>query len=136
MQSQWKRMGRELRQLRDLVVFQGFPVYFLPLQMLSFKGFLFIVGPPRIQMLPTPLIEQNCVTSSYKPRPPLSIFQFYFRSFSSKIDTRTHGLRTPNEAFFLKSRNFGLGQTNWTDKFQGVSQCPFLENFVQKLFFM
>ena len=33
-------------QLRDLVVFQGFPVYFLPLQMLSFKGFLVIISPP------------------------------------------------------------------------------------------
>ena len=68
-------LGEPGGQLRDLVVFQGFPVYFLPLQMLPFKGFVFIhVGPPRIQMLPTPLIEQNCVTSSYKPRPPLSIF--------------------------------------------------------------
>jgi hypothetical protein len=32
-----------------------------------------------------------------------------------------HGLRTPNEAFFsLKSRTFGLGQTNWADKFWGI----------------
>jgi hypothetical protein len=29
-----------------------------------------------------------------------------------------HGLQTPNEAFFLlKSRTFGLGQTNWADEF-------------------
>ena len=29
-----------------------------------------------------------------------------------------HRLRTPNEAFFsLKSRTFGIGQTNWADKF-------------------
>ena len=27
-----------------------------------------------------------------------------------------HGLRTPNEAFF----HFGLGQTNWADKFWGI----------------
>jgi hypothetical protein len=32
-----------------------------------------------------------------------------------------HGLRTPNEAFFpLKSRIFGLGQTNWADKLWGI----------------
>ena len=31
------------------------------------------------------------------------------------------GLWTPNEAFFsLKSRTFGLGQTNWADKFWGI----------------
>ena len=28
-----------------------------------------------------------------------------------------HGLWTPNEAFLMKSRTFGLGQTNWADKF-------------------
>ena len=28
-----------------------------------------------------------------------------------------HGLRRPNEAFSLKSRIFGLEQTNWADKF-------------------
>jgi hypothetical protein len=29
-----------------------------------------------------------------------------------------HGLRTPKEAFFYrKSQTFGLGQTNWADKF-------------------
>ena len=33
----------------------------------------------------------------------------------------THGLQTPNEAFFLlKSGTFGLGQTNWADKFWGI----------------
>ena len=32
-----------------------------------------------------------------------------------------HGLRSPNEAFFLlKSRTFGLGQTNWANKFLGI----------------
>ena len=32
-----------------------------------------------------------------------------------------HGLWTPNEAIFsLKSRTFGLGQTNWADKFWGI----------------
>ena len=30
-------------------------------------------------------------------------------------------VQMPNEAFFsLKSRNFGLGQTNWTNKFWGI----------------
>ena len=34
----------------------------------------------------------------------------------------SHGLRTPNEAFFLlKSRTFGLGQIIWADKFWGIS---------------
>ena len=33
----------------------------------------------------------------------------------------THGLWTANEAFFsLESRTFGLGQTNWADKFWGI----------------
>jgi len=33
----------------------------------------------------------------------------------------SHGLRTPNEAFFsLKSRTFGLGQAIWADKFWGI----------------
>ena len=33
----------------------------------------------------------------------------------------THGLQTPNEAFFSsKSGTFGLGQTNWADKFWGI----------------
>ena len=32
-----------------------------------------------------------------------------------------HGLRTPDEVIFsLKSRIFGLGQTNWADKFWGI----------------
>ena len=33
----------------------------------------------------------------------------------------SHGLRTPNEAFFfLKSKTFGLGQTIWAEKFWGI----------------
>ena len=32
-----------------------------------------------------------------------------------------HGLRMPNEAFFLsKSQTFGLAQTIWADKFWGI----------------
>ena len=38
------------------------------------------------------------------------------------INEFEHGLRMPNEAFFsLKSRTFGLGQTNWADKFKSIS---------------
>ena len=38
------------------------------------------------------------------------------------INEFEHGLRMPNEAFFsLKSRTFGLGQTNWADKFKTIS---------------
>ena len=37
------------------------------------------------------------------------------------LDGILHGLQTPNEAFFsLKSQTFGLGQTNWADKFLGL----------------
>ena len=36
-------------------------------------------------------------------------------------DAHRHGLWTPNEAFFLfKSRTFGLGQSNWANKFWGI----------------
>jgi hypothetical protein len=36
-------------------------------------------------------------------------------------DVLGHGLRTPNEALFsLKSQTFGLGKTNWADKFGAV----------------
>jgi hypothetical protein len=32
-----------------------------------------------------------------------------------------HGLRTAEEAFFSsKTQTFGLGQTNWADKFWGI----------------
>ena len=31
-----------------------------------------------------------------------------------------HGLRTPRESSFRKSQTFGLGQTNWADKFWGI----------------
>jgi hypothetical protein len=33
-------------------------------------------------------------------------------------DDQKHGLRTPNEAF--SNQTFGLGHTNWTDKFWGI----------------
>ena len=37
------------------------------------------------------------------------------------MDDLVHGLRTPNEAFFLsKSQTFGLGQTIRADKFWGI----------------
>jgi hypothetical protein len=37
------------------------------------------------------------------------------------IDRHYYGLQTLNEAFFLlKSGTFGLGQTNWADKFWGI----------------
>ena len=32
----------------------------------------------------------------------------------------SHGLRTPNEPFSRKYRTFGLGQTNWADKFWSI----------------
>ena len=59
------------------------------------------------------------------------------------FNTLEHWLRTPNEAFFtLKSRNFGLGQTNWADKFWGntitahfvtVSPCfPLFHHYFSK----
>ena len=35
------------------------------------------------------------------------------------VNGSAHGLRTRNEAL-LKSRSFGLGQTNWADKFWGI----------------
>ena len=41
--------------------------------------------------------------------------------FRKEINQMWHGLRTPNEALFsLKSRIFGLRQTVWADKFQGI----------------
>jgi hypothetical protein len=43
-----------------------------------------------------------------------------FIVLSKNYDGFNHGLRMPNEAFFLlKSRTFRLGQTNWADKFWG-----------------
>ena len=48
------------------------------------------------------------------------MLQFFMRTFFI-VGGLFHGLRTPNEAFFsLKSRTFGLGQTNWADKFWGI----------------
>ena len=34
------------------------------------------------------------------------------------LNQKFHGLRTPDEAFFLET--FGVGQTNWADTFWGV----------------
>ena len=40
----------------------------------------------------------------------------FFLHFSFSFFFFEHGLRTTNESFFsLKSRTFGLGQTNWSD---------------------
>ena len=48
------------------------------------------------------------------------MLQFFMRTFFI-VGGLFHGLRTPNEAFFsLKSRTFGLGQTNWSDTFWGI----------------
>ena len=53
----------------------------------------------------------------------LSSFHHHWKKVHYDIQGHVtiHGLLTPNKAFFsLKSRTFGLGQTNWADTFWGI----------------
>ena len=61
-------------------------------------------------------------------------------SLMNRCNCSDHGLRTPDEGFFIKIPNIGLGQTNWADKFWSLGfsdnlsapslvlwvPCPFL----------
>ena len=51
------------------------------------------------------------------PKPKSSGFQWKKASLGVRSQWP---LQTPNEAFFIEIQAFGLGQTNWADKFWGI----------------
>ena len=54
----------------------------------------------------------------FQTTPLIKLGDESFKKVNFKTCSYTHGLRT--KPFLLKSQTFGLGQTNWTDKFWGI----------------
>ena len=51
----------------------------------------------------------------------LAITKFMPSTLALILNDLMHGLQTPDEAFLqMISQTFGLGQTNWADKFWGI----------------
>ena len=69
------------------------------------------------------MADGTCQAKYSRPRNKSAYALIYIEENSHQhgLIWHDHGLWTPNEAFFsLKSRTFGLGQTNWADKFWGI----------------
>ena len=59
-------------------------------------------------------------TMQIPQKPPIATYPRWTTPIKKKyFNVCSHGLRTPNEAFFIKILNFWAWADNWADKFWG-----------------
>ena len=136
--AKWLFSGSFVTYQNDDNIFSGFFIQFLAIfQVARQPGKLTLMvrfeREPDQNRWPLPVVHwkpmemfQKVIQVSSKLAPHTMVW--FHENFSDsgknwkiiKLNDYSYGLRTPNKVFFLKSRIFGLWQTNWTYKFVGI----------------